>query len=86
VRTHAQPAEQSGAEEQQQQHAAAPPTPGSAKGAPQPASSPRAFSPRGRTSGSWTPSAQPCLLAPFMSPRPAIWLPADGQGSTLDSE
>jgi hypothetical protein len=55
VRTHVQPAERNGAEEQQQA-AAAPPTPGSAKGAPQPAASPRAFSPRGRTSGSWTPS------------------------------
>ena len=60
VRTHSQPARQNGAEEQQQA-AEAPPTPGSAKGGPQPAASPRAFSPRGRTSGSWTPSARLCV-------------------------
>ena len=61
MRTHSQPAQQNGTEEQQA--AAAPLTPGSAKGGPQPAASPRAFSPRGRTSGSWTPSARLCVYS-----------------------
>lgn len=51
MRTTPRPAEQDGAAEQQASETA-----GSAKETPAPVS-PHAFTPRGRTSGSWTPCA-----------------------------